>query len=159
MAASLLPIKDTTTGMPGWLASRAGRDIGRIYDFGRGEGMRWRGYAMDGTRFSARSQATLIQKLEIHAAAAQSAPDAQPQGSPSLTDKTKARFAAAQGVTRLKGITADFARARDLADAGDDEGARQAMAPLKDQLLAMLDVLNFANVRGLTERPSTDQAA
>ncbi|MDE1905145.1 MAG: hypothetical protein KGH75_01660 [Rhodospirillales bacterium] len=70
---ALIPIKETTTGMPGWLARTGGSDIGRIYDFGRGEGMRWRGYAMDGTRFSARSQAKLIRKLEIHAAAARPA--------------------------------------------------------------------------------------
>jgi hypothetical protein len=67
---SLTPIKEATTGTSGWLARSGGKDIGRIYDFGRGDGMCWRGYAMDGTRFSARSQAKLVQMLEIHAAAA-----------------------------------------------------------------------------------------
>lgn len=74
MTVSLTPIKETSTGMHGWLVMRgglAGAEIGRMYDFGPGgTGMRWCGYAPDGTRFSARSQAKLIQKLQIHAAGA-----------------------------------------------------------------------------------------
>jgi len=68
-----------------------------------------------------------------------------------MSDNTKIRAAAASGVTKLKGLDADFARARDLADAGDIESARLALAPLKDQLLGLIDTLNFAGVRGLTE--------
>ncbi len=69
-----------------------------------------------------------------------------------MTDKTKIRFAAAQGVTRIKGLDTHFAKARELADAGDLAGAITAMAPLKDELLGLLDALNFAGIRGLTER-------
>lgn len=39
--------------------------------------MRWRGYATGGAKFSARSQAKLIQKLQIHAAATVPAPGVQ----------------------------------------------------------------------------------
>lgn len=70
-------------------------------------------------------------------------------------NRTKVRAAAAQGVSRLRGLDADFARARDLADFGDVDGALKAMAPLKDQILGLLDALNFAGVRGLTEPPTT----
>jgi hypothetical protein len=69
-------------------------------------------------------------------------------------DKTKIRAAAAQGVSRLKGIDQHFAEARAMADAGNVEGAARKLAPLKDELLGLLDTLNFAGVRGLTERPA-----
>lgn len=69
MAIALVPFKETSTGLPGWFAMSAGGELGRLYDLGVGSGMRWKGYAADGTPFSARSQAELIQKLQIHAAA------------------------------------------------------------------------------------------
>ncbi len=68
-----------------------------------------------------------------------------------MADKTKVRSAAAQGVTRLKGLEQAFAAARRVADDGDVEIALGMMAPLKDELLGLLDALNFAGVRGLTE--------
>lgn len=73
--AILLPIRETSTGMPGWLIKNNGVEIGSMFDLGRdGPGMRWRGFAPDGTKFSARSRDKLIQLLRVHAAARSQAP-------------------------------------------------------------------------------------